>query len=332
MSASVDPLPLTPLCVERIWGGRGLSRFLGKKLPEGKRIGELWEAADIHDAVSVVAGGAAAGKSLREIAGERGRALFGEAALPDGRMPLLFKLIDAKDDLSVQLHPRDCDVDPATGDRGKEEAWYILHADKGAKLVHGVKEGVSQDEFYRAVSTGTVEELLSWHEVSPGEVYYIPPGTVHAIGSGMILAEIQQSSDTTYRIYDWGRTGLDGKKRALHIEEAKRIPFPEPIASPYGPVKKGEKTGDPDLLVEGRHFSLLRYCLSQGLQAAGEAGKVFFLLFTVEGSAEFTNAAGSYLLERGQTWLIPAGSGSWTVQGSRSGWTGLLMSPESSTS
>ena len=188
----VEPLRLVPVFVERVWGGAGLAAHYAKQLPKNRPIGESWEAADIGEHVSGVGWGASQGRTLRELAEEFGERLYGKAVLANGRMPLLFKLIDARSDLSVQVHPRDADVDPASGDRGKEEAWYILHAEEGARLVQGLKIGVTAGEFYEAVAANVAEECLRWHAVSPGEVYYIPPGTVHAIGGGIILAEIQQ--------------------------------------------------------------------------------------------------------------------------------------------
>ncbi|HAK95349.1 MAG TPA: hypothetical protein DCM87_10185, partial [Planctomycetes bacterium] len=312
-AAEAVPLPLRPLFMERVWGGTALAARFGKQLPGTAPIGESWEAADIGEHVSEVARGIHAGKTLRALAAEHGEGLYGGAALPDGRMPLLFKLIDAAQDLSVQVHPRDADVAPGSNARGKEEAWYVLGAAPGARLVHGLAPGVGNDEFYRAVAGGAAEAHLAWHAVSPGEVYYIPAGTIHAIGAGLLLAEIQQSSDTTYRIHDWGRAGLDGAPRPLHIEDAARIPAAPSVACPWPAVARGAGPGAPDLLVDCAHFRLLRYTLDRGARAEGELSRSFAILFTIDGEAELRNASGAHGLLRGETWLLPAWTGAWTI-------------------
>ena len=325
-AADAAPLPLRPLFMERLWGGSALATRFGKHPPQSGPIGESWEAADFEGHVSEVARGAHAGKSLRELAAQHGGGLYGGAALPDGRMPLLFKLIDAARDLSVQVHPRDEDAAPGSGARGKEEAWYVLAAAPGARIVHGLAPGVGNDEFYRAVAAGAAEAHLAWHPVKAGEVYYIPAGTIHAIGAGLLLAEIQQSSDTTYRIYDWGRKGLDGAPRPLHIEEAARIPAAPRAACPWPPAARGAEPGAPDLLVDGGHFRLLSYVLGGGLRAEGRLSDSFAILFTVDGEAELRNASGVHGLLRGETWLLPAWTGAWSIV-ARERWRALWMEP-----
>ena len=321
-----EALPLEPCFVERVWGGSRLADLFGKRLPPGKPIGESWEASDVGTNVSSVAEGPYGGLTIRRLVEEFGERLTGRVSLPEGRLPLLFKLIDAREDLSMQLHPRDEDIPPGSSDRGKEEAWYILGADPGARLIHGLRPGVGAEDLFRAVETGGVEECVQWYEVAPGEVYYVPPGTVHAIGKGIVLAEIQQSSDTTYRLYDWGRVGLDGKPRKLHIEEAKRVPFAPPVPCPYGPEEKGGGSGGPDILLRGRHFHLLRYGLEGGETASGVLRDRFAFLFTVSGEGRLENDRGSWGLRKGVTWLLPTGLGEWSVR-TDSGWTALWMEP-----
>lgn len=335
------PLPMSPVFVERVWGGDQLARVFGKPLPPEQRIGESWEAADIGNNVSTVMSGRFAGRSLRDLAEEMGgEKLFGRALLPDGRMPLLFKLIDAREDLSVQLHPSDADAASFAAEvggeaRGKEEAWYILDADKGARLVLGLKDGATMTDFLDAVKAGRGEALLNWCEVSPGEIYYIPPGLVHAIGKGILLAEIQQSSDTTYRLYDWGRVGLDGKPRQLHTEEAKHVSPPvEPVLGPYPPEETVSTTEDQTVgqartLLTAEHFTLMQYDLAPNTQAAIESDDRFSLIFTVQGVANLKTAGGQAHLTRGETWLLPASMGSWALETAEAGWKGLRMCPPS---
>ena len=321
-----EPLPLEPLFVERVWGGSGLAAHFGKDLPPGRPIGESWEAADVGEHVSPIASGPRAGCSLRDLIEEHGAALAGAALLPEGRLPLLFKLIDAREDLSVQLHPRDEEIPVGSNERGKEEAWYIVAAEPGARLVHGLVPGVAAGDLFRAIAANRAGDCLSWHEVAPGQVYYVPAGTVHAIGGGILLAEIQQSSDTTYRLYDWGRVGLDGRPRELHLEAARAVALAEPVPCPYGPVARRGRPGEPDLLVDGEHFRLRRHELVHGEPASGSLTDSFALLFTVEGQARLANERGEWDLERGATWLLPACMTAWRIE-TDSTWTGLWMEP-----
>ncbi len=322
----LEPLPLEPIFVERVWGGKGLAASFGKDLPPDRPIGESWEASDVGDRVSRVSAGTYAGRTVRELVGRYGERLTGSVPLPEGRLPLLFKLIDAREDLSVQLHPRYDELPPGSEARGKEEAWYVLAADEGARLVHGLKPEVTAGKLYEAIAANKPEECLQWYPVSPGEVYYVPPGTVHAIGGGIILAEIQQSSDTTYRLYDWGRVGLDGKPRQLHIDEAKRVTLATPVPCPYTPEAEAKEATDPDLLVSGEHFLLWRYGLAAGRTAQGLLETHFAFLFTVKGRARLETHLGTWTLQRGQTWLFPARLGPWTIT-SEEAWTALWMEP-----
>ncbi|MBI1850388.1 MAG: class I mannose-6-phosphate isomerase [Planctomycetes bacterium] len=204
-------LRVHPIPVERVWGGRRLATELGRSLPAGKRIGESWEVADVGDVSSVVAAGEHAGRSLRAILG-RGRPF-----------PLLVKWIDAREDLSLQVHPDDRIAHVHHGSRcGKSEAWVVLRADRGARLVLGLRRGVTRRALEAACRAGRPEPLLREVRVRAGDVVYSPAGTVHAIGGGLLLLEVQQPSDTTYRLHDWGRVGLDGKPRTLHIEHGTR--------------------------------------------------------------------------------------------------------------
>ncbi len=221
MSELSGPLLFDPLVKVLPWGGRKLGSFLHKILPSDEPCGESWEIVDLPDAQSLVSVGALSGRELGSLVKKNPEPMLGESRLLRGRFPVLFKFIDAAKTLSVQVHP---DSKTASrlghGARPKTEAWYILDAEPGAKLFLGLKEGVGASELSAALQDGTVAELLYEVDARAGQFYFIPAGLLHAIGGGILLAEIQQSSDTTYRVFDWNRLGLDGKPRQLHIEQA----------------------------------------------------------------------------------------------------------------
>jgi mannose-6-phosphate isomerase len=206
--------------MERVWGGRRLSRF-DKDLPPGVPIGEMWELVDREDAQSIVAAGEFQGKTLNDLWRDERVKVFGEALAghPSTRFPILVKLLDASDKLSVQVHPP-AHMAAQLGGEPKTEVWYFLECTKGATIYAGLKNGVTREVFQRLLETGKVASALHEIPVRNGESIFIPSGRIHAIGGGNLIIEIQQNSDTTYRVFDWNRTGLDGKPRALHVAES----------------------------------------------------------------------------------------------------------------
>jgi mannose-6-phosphate isomerase len=213
------PFIFKPIFKERVWGGRAIERLYGKKLPSKVPIGESWEISDRPGDVSVIANGPLAGKDLRWLMEHHERELLGDAKSANGRFPLLIKILDAQDKLSLQVHP------PAhkaggLGGEPKTEAWYIADAAPGAELYVGLKRGVTREEFERKIQSGGVEECFHRVPVKAGDTMFLPSGRVHAIGAGLVIFEIQQNSDTTYRVFDWNRVGLDGKPRDLHVAES----------------------------------------------------------------------------------------------------------------
>jgi len=214
------PIIFTPDYKERVWGGQKLKTVLNKNIPF-ENTGESWEVACHNNGQSRVKNGQYAGYTLDKLLQEKGMEILGVPFNKGDKFPLLIKFIDAKEKLSVQVHPDDHYASEfENGELGKSEAWYILQADKGAKLVAGLKDGVTKEEFRKKLMSGNLEEILNEVEVKAGDVLNIPAGLIHAIGDGILLAEIQQNSDTTYRVYDWGRLGLDGNPRELHIEKS----------------------------------------------------------------------------------------------------------------
>lgn len=213
------PLKFKPIYKERIWGGRTLNTVFGKDLPDGVKIGESWELADLPDDKSVVTNGPLTGKTLRDVVTQHTEAVTGQTSFPD-TFPLLIKLLDAQDVLSVQVHPDEATCQRTGQGDPKTECWYIVHAEPGACIYKGLVPGVTRTQFKEAIETGTVEELLVKIPVQEGECHFLPTGTVHAIGAGLLIAEIQLPSDTTYRVFDWNRVDDQGQGRELHIDQA----------------------------------------------------------------------------------------------------------------
>ncbi|MEK6800097.1 MAG: type I phosphomannose isomerase catalytic subunit [Planctomycetota bacterium] len=227
------PLIFEPSFKPRIWGGRRLESVVGKRLPATGSIGESWELSDLESDPSRVANGPARGKTLGEMVQLWGADLLGRAALVEGRFPLLIKFLDAAETLSVQVHP-DAAVASASGGRVriKNEAWYVVWADPGAFILRGVREGTTKEALRAAVESGNVEGVLQRIPVRKGLAYYLPSGTVHALGAGAVVAEVQTPSDVTYRLHDWSRVDPStGRPRELHIEEGLACASLEPVAT-----------------------------------------------------------------------------------------------------
>ena len=213
------PFLFQPRFKERVWGGRNLERLYGKQLPADRIIGESWEITDRPGDVSVISNGPLAGKDLRWLMENHASQLLGNARSLNGRFPLLIKLLDAQEKLSLQVHPLSHKAAELVGEP-KTEMWYVAHARPDAELYVGLKCGVSRAEFERRIQAGSVADCFHRVPVKAGDVMFLPSGRVHAIGAGLVLFEIQQNSDTTYRVFDWKRVGLDGKPRELHIEQS----------------------------------------------------------------------------------------------------------------
>ena len=265
----LQPIVFEPLPMERVWGGRRLETLLHKRLPPGSRVGESWEIVDRTDAQSVVHDGPLHGRTLHELWTEFREPVFG-AGLPDSkRFPLLFKLLDAQERLSVQVHPP-ASVAEQLGGEPKTEMWYIIDALLESDLYAGLRRGVTREDFVSALDEGRVAELIHHIPVKRGDAFFIPSGRIHAIGTGNLIFEVQQNSDTTYRVFDWNRLGLDGRPRALHVGESlQSIDFddPEPgIVEPRG-----------ETVVECEFFRVEKWTLP-GPRSAGTQG---FAIFTV---------------------------------------------------
>ena len=289
------PFKLEPSLHIKVWGGRKLSTEMNIALPTDAPYGEAWE---LHD-TSTIANGVLQGKTLGEIVQSHGTDLIGINNKPDEGFPLLAKILDASDWLSIQVHPNDEQAKALEGDpRGKTEAWVILVADDDAQLVIGVKSGTSREVMAQAIRDNQLEEYLVYATVNVGDVLYIPANTVHALGPGLMIYEIQQSSNITYRLYDWGRLGLDGKPRDLHIEKGVQVSNLDSLPEITHP--------DSDLIVDGEYFQTLRHTLDR-TQLALSTNGFFQSLTCIDGEIVIrSNGHEDVILAKGQTGLIPA--------------------------
>lgn len=297
------PLRFQPLFKEYLWGGRRLGELLDKPIGEGPTYAESWEAVDHGDDQSVVANGPLAGKTLHEIVVERGKELFGRH-FPQPVFPLLFKFLDAKQTLSVQVHPNDeqgAKLDPP--DLGKTEAWVVLATEPGSKIFAGLRSGVDRKALASAIETGTSDQCLHVIEPNVGDCVFIRAGTVHALGAGIVIAEIQQASNTTFRLFDWNRVDKDGKSRPLHIAESLEVTdYARGPVEPQTPQSTGE--AGVERLVECDKFVLDRSTRTKPLML--DLANRFHLLATLDGVVEIATSGFSMILPKGQTTLIPA--------------------------
>ena len=303
-----DLFPLRPTYREMIWGGRGLEQHLNKDLPPERAIGESWEVSACEGMESTVSEGPFCGWDLRRLVAEHGRELLGEAVCEryHGEFPLLIKFLDARDDLSVQVHPDDRYArDKGLGSFGKMEAWVVLHSDNG-RIVYGLEEGVGKQAFQTAIDEQRVESVVRSFDVAAGDVVFMPPGTVHALCTGVIVYEVQQSSDITFRIYDYNRPGPDGKPRELHIKRALDvIDFGgKPQKPSYWRQLPGARKEE-TTLVDSKHFRLERFAPSEA-RSEHPPYQSFACLTLLDGKADLSTKAESYPARKGDTFLIAA--------------------------
>jgi mannose-6-phosphate isomerase len=311
---SLYPLRFRPILRHLIWGGRRLGTVLHKPIGDGSDYAESWEVSDYHDQVSVVAEGSLAGMKLRELVRSRPLELLGPAVGPCDPFPLLVKFIDANQDLSVQVHPDDEKGRRLANDSGKTETWVILAAEPGSIIYAGLKEGVGPDEFRRAIDLGEVEPLLHRFEAKPGDSILIEAGTVHAIGAGVLLAEIQQMSDATFRVFDWNRVGADGKPRELHIVQAmESIAFERGPVNPISPqVEDLGGAGCLERLTRSPYFAVERLRIKRPTKV-GNPDR-FTILMGLEGTCGVVHKERPVPLDFGQTVLLPASVGECRVE------------------
>ncbi|MDX2036832.1 MAG: type I phosphomannose isomerase catalytic subunit [Isosphaeraceae bacterium] len=304
----LPPLRFRPILKRLIWGGRRLGTILDKPIGPESDYAESWELSDHRDDVSRIDSGPLAGCDLRGLIRDRGEELLGPALGPRSQFPLLVKFIDACRDLSVQVHPDDEKGARLANDNGKTETWVIVAAEPGSSIYAGLRPGVTRAQFREAIATGEVEPLLHRFPAVPGDAILIPAGTMHAIGAGVLLAEVQQMSDATFRVFDWNRLGPDGKPRTLHVEEAlESTDFEAAPVAPIVPVARSIAGGTAEALTRSDFFALERLKLS-GPSLVGSPER-FTIVTALEGSCTIEWDGPATPLEFGATALLPASLG-----------------------
>jgi mannose-6-phosphate isomerase len=291
------PLKFCPIFKERIWGGQKLRDF-GKDIPSDEKIGESWELADLPNDKSVIANGELAGQTLSSAIQKYPQEITGDENF-SGTFPLLIKLLDAQDILSVQVHPDRQTCERLGKGEPKTECWYIIAAEPGAVIYKGLKKGVTKDKFTEAIQKGSVAELLTEVAVEVGQCHFLPAGTAHSIGAGLLIAEIQTPSDTTYRVFDWNRVDDAGKARQLHIEEALESIHFDAAGDTPSVTTMGR-------LVDCEYFKIDKGHETEGCELFLSAGKMRILII-LTGSGKSLDADGIRVEFRaGDCLLVPA--------------------------
>ncbi|UHA72238.1 mannose-6-phosphate isomerase, class I [Paenibacillus sp. 481] len=307
------PLKFQPEFKERVWGGRALEGF-GLTLPDG-HIGEGWMIGDHPNGTTKVVNGDLAGLGLDEIRTEFGAEWLGSKGCSDknGRFPLLIKLLDCNDDLSIQVHPNDTYEALPDGELGKTEMWYVLDAKPDAKIIYGLKENVSREMFAKCIEENNIIEHLHYVSVQAGDTFYIPAGTVHALCAGVVVAEIQQNSDTTYRLYDYDRPGLDGKPRELHIEHSLNVIAYEGAGASH--MKANSAPPNHWLTLADSPYFIVEKGIVDGAWSLTTTPESFVILTICEGSGFLQWADQSLTIQAGECILLPANLGTYSLHG-----------------
>lgn len=299
------PLLFEPIYKEKIWGGNKLTQLFSRNLPTDN-IGESWEVTAHPHGMSVVENGPLKGKSLADLLRDFPQQIYGTHRVAN-KFPLLVKFIDAHQDLSVQVHPGD---DYAylqgNGEAGKTEMWYVLHAEPGASIIYGLKPGVTRQDFSTAITEKRVVECLNKVVVKPGDVYQLPAGLVHALGAGVVVAEVQQNSDTVYRVYDWDRVDEAGNPRELHIDKALDV-------INFGHCQRATQTKQNPLVAN-------EYFVVEELNLSDQAGPIamndrFHILVNLNDPVEIIVDEAVFDLPKGRSMLIPAECGQYYLRG-----------------
>jgi len=307
------PFIFKPILKKIIWGGSAICPFKGIT-PVQDGIGESWELSHVENNYSVVDNGQLEGQSLDELIKTYGSRLLGQSVMDQfgTRFPLLIKFIDARDDLSIQVHPDDELAKKRHNSFGKTEMWYVIHAEKGAALYSGFSQQIDADEYVKRVNDKSIMDVLQRYEVQPGDVFFLPAGRVHAIGAGCFIAEIQQTSDITYRIFDYNRKDANGNERELHTELAK-----DAIDYTWYPDYKTHYKAQSNSTVElARCKYFTTNLLDLDTQMIRDTKEIdsFFVYICMEGSATLTDNKGNKLqIHRGQTVLVPADTETVTI-------------------
>lgn len=313
MENQLYPLVFNPLLQDRIWGGTKLKTFLGKQNLPTETTGESWELSAVEGNVSIVANGPYAGRPLtalldkfpREILGDKIHEKFGR------QFPLLFKFIDARKDLSIQVHPNDELANKRHNSFGKTEMWYVMHADEGARIIAGFKEKASPELYLEHLKNKNLVDILNQVNAKKGDVFFLETGTIHAIGGGIVISEIQQTSDITYRVYDWDRTDAQGKSRELHIEQALEAMNYNTTDAQKKYTKQQNKSNP---VVDCPYFTT-NYLPLSGNVEVHKNGSCFTVYICTEGEYSIELSDATYSFKMGDTVLMPAALESYQLKG-----------------
>lgn len=306
----LKPIKLNPEFKEIIWGGNRLKKEYNK-ISNLNNIAESWELTVRPDGMNTISGGKFDGLTMEKYIEMNGFSVVTNKAID--RFPLLIKFIDAEDNLSVQVHPDDEYGLKNANSLGKTEMWYIIDATPNAKLVYGLKEGVTNEMFKQAINDGKVEQMLNYVPVKKGDVFFIPSGLVHAIGSGILLAEIQQNSNITYRVYDYNRKGKDGKPRELHVSDALNV-IVNRNESEINEIRYSKGKSSDNNLANCEYFNVDRYVIDDKITLSASSDS-FNSILCLDGSGTITYNSEQFSVVKGDSYFIPAGLGNYEISG-----------------
>ena len=297
-------IKLKPAYKDYLWGGKRLVDEFGKDF-KGDVLAESWELSCHPDGPSVIANGENRGMTLMEYITHEGREILGANCDKFAEFPILIKLIDAKQKLSIQVHPDDDYARVHENQNGKTEVWYVVSCEEDAYLYYGVKEEITKEELASSIADDTVTDILNKVPVKAGDVFFIEAGTIHAIGAGMVIAEVQQNSNVTYRVYDFARVGVDGKTRELHVEKAVEV-------STLVPAKEQQ--------LEGNHIARCKYFTVDKLEVEGElAGQMpadtFLSILVLDGQGAISVGEECEQFQKGDSLFLPAGDYEYCIKG-----------------
>lgn len=309
------PLQFNPILKERIWGGTKLETILNKPI-NSNITGESWELSTVDGDVSVVANGDLKGKSLTELIDQYPNEILGTEVYQHfgKQFPLLFKYLDAREDLSIQVHPNDALAKKRHNSFGKTEMWYVMQADDDAELIVGFKENSSKEEYVKNLEDKTLLTILNTKKAQKGDVFFLKTGTVHAIGAGLLVAEIQQTSDITYRLYDFNRVDANGNKRELHIDLALDAINYNKVNSQKKYLKEENKSNE---IVDCQYFTTNFIPLNNKI-SVNKSGETFTVYMCTEGNFEIEIEKTNYSYKQGDTVLIPARIRNYNLNGNAS--------------
>jgi mannose-6-phosphate isomerase len=311
----MEILKLKPALKDYLWGGRRLVDEYNKE-SDLEKVAESWEMSNHKDGSSTIVNGKYKDNTFRKYLEIEGKKVWGEKANKYDNFPVMIKFIDAKQDLSIQVHPDDEYALKYEGEYGKNEFWYVLDAIPGAFLYYGVNEEMTKEQFRERIQDGTICDYLKKVEVNKGDCFFIKTGTIHAIGAGIVIAEIQQCSNSTYRVYDFGRVGADGKTRELHIDKAVDVTNLTPSGkngeSDGHPINKGEYIST--LLTKNNYFTCTKYDVNKNVTLEAD-NTSFNSIIVIDGNGKIYSETEKYEIKKGDSFFIPAGYGTYSISG-----------------